>query len=450
MRQAMRTITSEIMRSVAARVEISREIGSIKNKLNLQIKDEKAENDMRILIEKLAVELGLRREFAGRLLNLLLDESETIQSMSRHSETPKKTTHLAVFARARELESAGKNIIHMEVGEPDYGPPLAVGESLSKSFRSGHYHYTETVGITGLRRAIAEKENTTEGKIIVTPGGRFAVYSAISGLLKPGDELVVIEPAWPAYAECAQFIGATVRSLRTTLHDKWSPDISQLEQMVNSSTKMIAINYPNNPTGKILGKDTLQQIISIAEKKNLYLLSDEVYLHYANSPMSSISEFEYPRSIVVQSFSKTYAMTGFRIGYAHAEPAIIASMKKVQSIAITSVAEPIQYAALSAIAEDVESNSKLMKERLDFVSARLKQMNLHFVHPDGAMYVYPALPSGYSDLVLVDRLLEEGVAIAPGSGFGTSYGGFVRISACQPVEVLAKGLDIMSEIIKQR
>ncbi|MEM3095090.1 MAG: pyridoxal phosphate-dependent aminotransferase, partial [Nitrososphaera sp.] len=163
---------------------------------------------------------------------------------------------------------------------------------------------------------------------------------------------------------------------------------------------------------------------------------------------ASIHEYDYDKCILVSSFSKRYAMTGFRVGYAVASKDVIAKMSRVQAVGITSVAEPMQYAALAALGEDPSENIRTMKKRLDFVSGKLKEMSLQFVEPDGAMYVYPELPKG-DDIMLVEKLLEKGVAIAPGSGFGDHYRQFVRISACQPEKTLEMGLDIMASVIKE-
>jgi aspartate aminotransferase len=262
--------------------------------------------------------------------------------------------------------------------------------------------------------------------------------------------MIVIEPAWPAYKECTDFVGARSKVLATTLEKKWVPDTKRLEEMINSSTKMIVLNYPNNPTGKVLDDKTMEKIVLIAKDHSLYLLSDEVYADYVFGRFSSTRKFEYANSIIVGSFSKRYAMTGFRVGYGIANKNIISKMAKVQAIAITSVAEPMQHAALAALDVDPSENINLMKRRLDFVCSKLKKMSLRFVEPDGAMYTYPQLPLGEEDIPLVEKLLEKGIAIAPGSGFGDSYKRFVRISACQPEKTLERGLDVMASVIREQ
>jgi aspartate aminotransferase len=436
------------MRNVHQRMELAKQIGEIKGRLGIDVKDEKVEHDIRVMVLSLADEIGMGRDFALQLLNILLAESEQVQAQNRQQKAPRQT-HLGIFMKAKQLEASGKKIIHMEVGEPDYSPPEAVGESLAASFKQKQYHYTDTRGVPKLREAIARKEYVSEDQVVVTPGGRFAVFAAITSLLKPGQEMITIEPAWPAYKECADFVGARTKTLKTTLEGKWTPDLKQLEAMINPGTKMIALNYPNNPTGKVLDSKTMEKIVSIAKDSGLYLLSDEVYADYAFKKFTSIHEYGYEKSVLVSSFSKRYAMTGFRVGYAVAAKDIVAKMAKVQAVGITSVAEPMQQAALAALSQDPSENVRTMKKRLDFVSRKLKEMSLRFVEPDGAMYVYPELPQG-DDMSLVERLLEKGVAMAPGSGFGDYYRQFVRISACQPEKTLEKGLEIMASAIRER
>jgi aspartate aminotransferase len=422
------------------------QIGKIKNELNMEVADEKVEQDVRKSILKLSEQIGMDTKFCGRLLNTLLTESVRLQQIQNSPELPQ--THLSIFMKAKQLEAAGKKIIHMEVGEPDYPPPRSVKRALITAYDNGQYHYTETKGIPKLCQAIAKKvgNSITEDQVMVTLGGRFAVFSTFASLLKPGDEVISIEPAWPAYRECADFVGVKTNILKTTLEQKWNPDIKNLQDMINGTTKMIVINYPNNPTGKILEEKILEKIVSLARDNDLFLLSDEVYSDYAFHDFKSIVEYNYEKSIMVSSFSKGHAMTGFRVGYGIANKNVIAKMVKFQATALTCVAEPMQYSALAALEANSNSiqNKRIMKRRLDLVSNRLHNMSFTFVEPDGAMYIYPKLKKGIDgDISLVEKLLDLGVALAPGSGFGESYRDFIRISACQPAYLLEKGLDVL-------
>jgi aspartate aminotransferase len=450
LRDKVRGVTIQIMRAVQERIELAGKIGEVKSRLGIDIKDEKVENDIRMTVMSLAEEIGMSTEFALQLLNVLLAESEQVQVQNSKQRVVEKQTHLSIFSKARQLEASGKKIIHMEVGEPDYSAPARVGAALADSFEMKHYHYTDTQGIAKLRDAIATKEGggISRDQVVVTPGGRFAVFSAITSLLRAGQEMIVIEPAWPAYKECADFVGARTKILRTTIENKWIPDTKQMERMINSSTKMIVLNYPNNPTGKVLDHKTMEKIVLLAKDHGLYLLSDEVYADYVFGEFTSIREYDYAKSIVIGSFSKRYAMTGFRVGYGIANKDIISKMARVQAVAITSVAEPMQRAALAALEVDPSENVQLMKTRLDYVCSKLKKMSLRYIEPDGAMYVYPELPNG-DDLTIVERLLEKGVAIAPGTGFGDAYKRYVRISACQPEKTLEKGLDVIASVIRE-
>ena len=175
---------------------------------------------------------------------------------------------------------------------------------------------------------------------------------AISTLLNSGDEIIVIEPAWPAYKDCALNAGIKVRTIKTTLETKWETSIDQINNAINENTKMIVLNYPNNPTGKELPENIQGNIIEIAKKHDLYVLSDEIYSEYAPTNFKSVLEYNYQKSIITKSFSKSHAMTGFRIGYVIAEPSIIEKMSKLQALSLTNVSEPIQYVALQALEAD--------------------------------------------------------------------------------------------------
>jgi len=448
LRGEIREVTAEIMKQVKRRMEIAKKIGEVKSKRGLDVVDERAEEELRSFIMNLCSQVGLEQEFGARLLNILLNESAKVQT--------KKKTPTAVFMKAKQLESKGKKIIHLEVGEPDFVPPVAVKDALTDAIDHGHYHYTETRGIPKLREALAtslkKKFNASvkEEQIIVTVGGRFAIFLAISTLLKPGDEIIVIEPYWPAYKECAELVNAKVKVLRTTLEEKWVPNLRHLESMINDNTKMLVINYPNNPTGKILDAKSIEKIVDIAKDNKLFLLSDEVYSDYSFTKFTSVLDYNYDDSIIVSSFSKGPAMTGFRVGYAIANSETIQKMTRLQAAALTSVAEPMQYSALSALEHNnVKKNAETMKRRLSLITNRLKKMPVSFAEPEGAMYVFARVDLDSFDAdQFVDSILDQGLALTPGSGFG-NYPNFLRISAGQPEDVIEEGLDILQRSLRR-
>ncbi|MFQ5940652.1 MAG: aminotransferase class I/II-fold pyridoxal phosphate-dependent enzyme [Nitrososphaerales archaeon] len=442
LRRQIREVTAEIMKYAKKRMEIAKEIGEIKNKRSLDIVDEKTEDELRKSIVQLCTQIDLEPDVGIRLLNVLLNESERVQL--------KRKTPTTVFTKAKQLEKEGKKIIHLEVGEPDFVPPAAVKDALTDAIEKGHYHYTEPRGVPELREALARSLNkkfnssVREEQVIVTVGGRFAVFLAISSVINPGDEIVVVEPDWPAYRDCAELVNAKLRVLHTTLEDKWVPDLGKLEKIVNKNTRMMIINSPNNPTGKVLDEQILEKIVTIAKDNKLILMSDEVYADYSFNKFTSILDYNYDSSITISSFSKGPAMTGFRVGYAVANTDIISRMGKLQAVALTSVAEPMQYAALNALENNnVKENAKAMKRRLSLISNRLKKMPVSFVEPEGAMYVFARVDlDRFNADQFTEKALDQGLALTPGSAFG-NYPNFLRISAGRHEDMIEEGLDIL-------
>jgi aspartate aminotransferase len=452
LRAQIRDVTLEIIAKAHKRMELSERIGTIKGNLNIEIEDERVEQEIRRSVTEFSHKRGIDPAFSGRLLNILMMESVRLQQIQKKKPryTTLENTHLSVFMKAKELESSGKKIIHLEVGEPDFPPPRSLKKALIESYKKKQYHYTDSRGLLKLRQAIAKKvgNGTVDNEVIVTSGGRFAIFSATLALLKQGEEVISIDPSWPAYREFVDFAGGKIKILHTTLEEGWAPDIRQLEAMIGRHTKVIILNYPNNPTGKVLNEKDITRIISLAKDNGLYVISDEVYSDYVFRGFTSLTRYKYDKSIVVSSFSKSCAMTGFRVGYGIAEKEIIDKMARVQAIALTSVAEPMQLAALSAINYNPAGNVRLIKERLDLISEKLCDMSLDFITPEGAMYVYPRLRGLIqTDAELVKTLLKLGVAVAPGSGFGENYKQFIRISACQPKKLLEQGLEVIKSIL---
>ena len=320
--------------------------------------------------------------------------------------------------------------------------------ALTEVYDKGYGKYGSAKGITELRKVLAVNENCSEENIMICPGARFAVYLAITTLLNPGDEMIVIEPTWPAYKDCALNAGIKVRTTKTTLETKWEPSVEQINNAINENTKMIVLNYPNNPTGKVIPKKLLDDIIQTAKDNDLYVLSDEIYSEYANNDWQSISIYDYEKSIVTKSFSKSHAMTGFRIGYTIAEQSIIDKMSKLQALSLTNVSEPIQYVALQALKADTSKNTEIINSRLEALVKIAKDIGLEFIDPDGAMYLFAK--TKYKDFDATkfsEKLLEYGVAIAPGEGFG-DYKEFFRITAIDESKLI-EGMKILDTMLKE-
>ncbi|MGA7368907.1 MAG: aminotransferase class I/II-fold pyridoxal phosphate-dependent enzyme [Nitrososphaeraceae archaeon] len=449
LRSEIQTVTGEIFQKIKRRMELAQKIGEIKTKLGMDVTDDQVENEIRKSVLSLAHQIGLDPSYSSRLLNLLLIESVGLQRKQKTVEHA--SSHMDILMRARQIEASGRPMIHLEIGEPDFGPPPSLKDAFADAINSGCYHYTDARGIERLREKLALIHGFTKETVMVTPGGRFGVYASIASMLKPGEEIVVIEPSWPAYSDCAALNSVKVKTIKTTFENQWTPDVDEIERAINDATKMIVLNYPNNPTGKILDTDTIERIVSLAKEHGIYILSDEVYSKYCVKEFKSISEYNYDRSIIVESFSKTYAMTGFRLGYLMSSTLIIKQVAKLLAFAMTSVAEPLQYCALNALETDYLTNVEETRIRLHTLVERLKQMDMSFTIPDGSMYLYPRINTmTLDDNTLVNLLLERGIAVAPGSAFGNSYNKFIRISATQPAEQIEKAMDVLETCLSMK
>jgi len=449
-RKKIEEITLEMIKLLKTRTDIAKQIGDAKASLGMTVTDEEREDALRSQVAKLCKEIDLDQSTASKFLNLLLNESVKVQSDN-------KQTHLSVFLKAKALEEEGKKIIHLEVGEPDFKPPKEVKTALEEVYDKGYGKYGSPKGITELRKALATRENLESAKgseenIMICPGARFGVYLAITTLLNPGDEIIVIEPAWPAYKDCALNAGVKVRTIKTTLETEWEPSVEQINNAINENTKMIVINYPNNPTGQ-WGNQLVDRIINAAKKHDLYVLSDEIYLEYdrreeRGALFARWWDVQYEKTIITKSFSKSHAMTGYRIGYVIAEPSIIEKMSKLQALSLTNVSEPIQYVALQALEADVSGNTEIINSRLEALIKIAKDIGLEFIEPEGAMYLFAK--TKYKDFDATkfsEQLLERGVAIAPGEGFG-DYKEFFRITAIDETR-LKEGMIILDTVLKE-
>jgi len=451
-RKKIEEITLEMIKLLKTRTDIAKQIGDAKASLGMTVTDEEREDALRTQVTKLCKEIDLDQSTALKFLNFLFNESVKVQSDG-------KQTHLSVFLKAKALEEEGKKIIHLEVGEPDFKPPKEVKTALEEVYDKGYGKYGSPKGITELRKALAAQVNlelrkVSEENIMICPGARFGVYLAITTLLNPGDEIIVIEPAWPAYKDCALNAGVKVRTIKTTLETEWEPSVEQINNAINENTKMIVINYPNNPTGQ-WGNQLVDRIINAAKKHDLYVLSDEIYLEYdrreeRGALFARWWDVQYEKTIITKSFSKSHAMTGYRSGYVIAESSIIEKMSKLQALSLTNVSEPIQYVALQALKSQkaLLDNSKIIKSRLEALIKIAKDIGLEFIEPDGAMYLFARTKyKNFDATKFSEKLLKHGVAIAPGEGFG-DYKEFFRITAIDETK-LKEGMTILDSVLKE-
>lgn len=454
LRDEVAETTREIIQLIAVRNNLARRIGEVKRQGSLPAVDQKVED---ILVDEVIAQCdssGVDRQVGLKVLSVLLAESKRVQAF----QPPKALiTPMMMAAKSRQLQAAGKALIRFDVGEPDFHPPKAVVEACSAALSSFKTHYTQTQGIpsliAALRHYLERKYHyaAKETEVMSTPGGRFGIYTALASTLKEGESAIIIEPNWPAYKEILQNIGGRAITIPTTMEEGWEPSVERIKQAIRPNTKVLLLSYPANPTGMIIAPKKFGEILGVANDHKLTVISDEIYGDYAYKPCPTILSGSAEKFILTASFSKTWAMTGFRVGYTVSSEELIAKMLKFQSLVVTSVPEFIQYGAIKALDSDaeVEENARTMKERIDLACKEIAAISaLECATPDGAMYVFPqARSTTFDSSAFAMKLLEEkGVSIAPGTGFG-DYQRCFRLSLGNSNEAIAEGIRKIGELL---
>ena len=401
--------------------------------------------------------LRLSEEFCRRLLGLLIEEKERSEAIAVKREDGLRLRKFA--ARAMEMRKAGRKVVRLELGEPDFSASEKIIEAACEAIREGRTKYSSAAGLRELKEEIASNLSNRYGvdlkaeNIAITAGGTLATYAAIEVLSKPGDSVMVIEPAWPLYAHQIRKLGRRVVKVRTRIEDGWDP-IETIKEKISRLVKVIILNYPNNPTGKVLDRKSFKGLLDLAEDYDAWIVSDEVYIDFSyNGRAPSILEYDYPKAYYLNSFSKTWGMTGFRIGFVVANPEIARRVSGVLSTVMTCIPEFIQRAALAAL-RDEESrkrNVELIGRRLKVLYEELSKSKLiQLIPPEGAMYVFPKIKAeGFSSWSFAEKLLEkEGIAVAPGACFGEYYDDHLRISAVVDEDELRDAAQRIVEALK--
>jgi aspartate aminotransferase len=363
----------------------------------------------------------------------------------------------------KRMRRAGvDDIISLGGGEPCFETPANVQNAADRAMRAGKTKYEPTIGDFDLRQAISQKFLTENGieaspkDIIVTPGGKFAIYLAFQSALEPGDRVMILEPAWVSYKSMAQLAGAQVVEVSSSPLDGFQPDLDQIEAKMDDRVKFVVANSPNNPTGAVYSAETLRGICKIAQKHGALLLSDEVYeyLLYRGETYSPASEFD--NVVTVNAFSKSYAMTGWRLGYVTGPREILEGMIKIYQHSATCVTAFAQAGGLEALTNpESQSASQAMmrgyEERRD-LTVELMGRSEYFdlVPPHGAFYVFPSYKLQMPSLEMATRLLEEAhVATVPGAAFGRCGEGFLRLCYATSKENLVEAFDRLETFARQ-
>lgn len=350
--------------------------------------------------------------------------------------------------KALKLEGEGKKIIKLNIGDPDLDTPSEIIEAAYEAMKRGKTKYSSSYGEKSLREKLANLHGVSVDNVVITPGSKWGVFSTMYLLLKGGGNVIIPTPYWTAYELIAQSLGAQTRLLKTELDSNWRIDLDKLEDLIDRETRMIILNNPSNPTSKVIDEDVLDGIVEIANEKGIIILSDEVY--GAISFVKTKSILDYGNNhILTTGFSKTFTMTGWRIGYVIANKQLIDNITKLNQITISNVPVFIQEAALKALELQRQLAEKIKeeyRERAEMASGILSKANLEFSKPEAPFYVFPRR-RGLDSESFTLNLLDKGVAVAPGTAFG-DYREHFRISLTVPRQEIEIGLNKICEVLE--
>lgn len=363
------------------------------------------------------------------------------------------------FDLVGEMEGA----ISLGIGEPDFVTPWHIRDAGILSLEKGQTHYTANAGLMGLRREICRYMSRrfsldyAENEVLVTVGGSEAIDLCIRALICEGDEVLIPEPCFVCYDPCVRLAHGVPVPIVTEEKDDFILTPEKLKEKITPRTKLLVLPYPNNPTGAIMTKAQLEAIAEVLKDTNIAILSDEIYAELTYSEKHcSIANIPgmKERTIIVSGFSKTYAMTGWRLGYAAANSELIKMMTKIHQFAIMSAPTNSQYAAIEALKngdEDIAEMASQYDERRRFLIDRLNGMGLHCFEAKGAFYVFPSIQStGLSSEEFCNQFLaKKKVAVIPGTAFGNSGEGYVRISYAYSIETIQKAMDRLEEFLQE-
>lgn len=371
----------------------------------------------------------------------------------------------AVLNRATELEQQGKKIIHLEIGQPDFPTPKNIADAGIKAIRDGYTKYNPPSGIAPLREKIASeinksrKTNIKSGQIAVTPSGKTAIFIALSAILEKGDEVIYPNPGFPTYQTLIDYFGCIRKPIPLLEKNGFSFDMNVFKKSLSSKTKAIILNSPSNPTGGIVPQKDLLEIAALVKNTNCWVITDEMYAKIVYDDLVYPSYYGIKdiqnRTILVDGFSKTYSMTGWRIGYLAAPEKIMNKIDYLLTHTVGCAATFTQYAVLEALHGSQNSLQEMIVEfekRRDFIVAELNKINgIVCQKPQGAFYVFPNIKKvGKSSKWLANFFLEEGkVALLPGTAFGKYGEGYLRISYANSLENLNEGLRRINNSVKK-
>ena len=365
-----------------------------------------------------------------------------------------------IFAEATRMEANGKHIYHLEIGQPDFLPLPEILETTSQSVLAGQTQYTVSNGIPELRKSVSQYYSQFsvepldyQKNTVITAGGKLAIYATAWSYLNPGDNAIILNPSWVSYADIVEALGGEVRFL--AVNEDSSFDESELRSKIDSKTKLLFINTPSNPTGSIISHSNLQKLYDICAEYGIIIISDEMYNEYVYEgyEFHSLGKIKgwMDNAVIVSGLSKTFSMTGFRLGYALGNQEIISSINKVNQLTASCPVNFAQHAGVVAYANIEKMRQKIkeiMYPRRQLVCDILEEMDLPFNPPHGAFYAWLKLDGVTNSIEFGKNLLAKtGVAITPGRAFGPDGEGYIRLSFATDEDTIKTGFSLLRDFL---
>ena len=451
LRSELRSVDSELVGAIARRMRLVRRIGTAKRTLKMGVIDTLAEKSVVENFVASAAKAGVEEGYARQVAELVIEGSVETQLLSR----PPTASSDALLKQCSETiiraQKQGRKLIRLDIGEPRFRTPsAAVREAKRCLSRHPIMLYGSSYGLTELTDAIAARLNDQYGtrlrrqNVLIVPGARFGIFAAIRAGVSSLERVVLCQPAWPAYESCISLVGARTRSVSAKLEEGWEINLTSLEEELKLRPKMLVLNNPSNPTGKVLSQRRFREVMELARKYHTTVLSDEVYASYCSEPAPSVLEYPDSEAIYINSFSKEFSMTGWRIAYAVADEQRISKMRSIVQTTLTNVPEFVQRAALAALkdasGEAPRARSKIAK-RVVTACGELRKAGFEFCSPDAGFYVFPRIKRANIDSgKFAEHLLaKHGVCVLPGSIFG-GYRDFLRLAITESETAVKTGI----------
>ncbi len=386
--------------------------------------------------------------------------------VSRRAKSVEGSSTLAITARAKELKAQGCDVVNFAAGEPDFDTPDFIKKAAIEAIEKGFTKYTPSIGTLDLRKAIANKFQTDNNlsydpatQIVVSCGAKHSLYNLMQALVEQGDEVLIPMPYWVSYPQMVKLAGATPKFLETSAENEFKITSDQLEENISPNTKVLILNSPSNPTGSVYSKQELEAIAAVCVKRNIFVVSDEIYekICYTDEPYTSLASLNkdiFNLTVTVNGVSKAYSMTGWRIGFFGASKEIAQNVKKIQDHSTSNPSSISQMAALAALKGPVNNLEDMKKEfvkRRDFILKCLDKIpEISYIYPKGAFYVFCNVSKlGEDSVSIAKEILDKtNVACIPGQGFGADQ--YIRLSFATSTERIEEGIRRISEWVKTR